>query len=374
MPAVTYSISLNGSPPPPEVLGAIQMLQVEDHANLADMLRLRVQVAPRHGISGWAVLDDDVFGRLTPLCVKVQVGSELAVPLIESYVIETKASLANEPGKSFLEVVAMDPTVLMSLDEKVRAWPNMSDSDIAAVVFGEHGFQSDVETTTVRYQEQDTTLMQRGTDIRFLLQLAQRNGYECFVELDERSGRPVGHFHKPRVDQTPQGVLSVNWGEATNVNRFEARFDMLRPVQAAASSLDIASQSSQTGQAREASLRPLGRGGTVDPNRPRRVLVSQTGLAQTAELQNYTQALVDESAFALLAEGELNTVAYGGLLRAKRAVAVRGAGRQFSGLYYVEKVQHTFTGKEYVQKFTLRRNALGLMGQEKFVEDRALPA
>ena len=374
MPEVAYTITLNGAPPSPAVMGAIQMLQVEDHADLADILRLRVQVAQGNGAGGWRVLDEDLFSRLTPIGVRVQVGSGPATPLIEAYVIETSANFDNEPGRSFLDVVALDPTVLMSLDEKVRSWPNMADSDIAATIFGEYGFQTDVESTNVRYQEQDTTMIQRGTDIRFLLQLARRNGYECFVELDEHGGRPVGHFHKPHLDRTPQGVLSISLGEATNVNRFRARFDMLRPVQAAASSLDIATQSDQDGQARETSLRSLGKGGTLDPNRPRRVLLSQTGLTQTSELQNYAQAFVDESAFALLAEGELNTVAYGGVLRAKRAVAVRGAGRQFSGFYYVEKVQHTFSSQGYVQKFNLRRNALGLMGQEKFTEDRALPA
>jgi hypothetical protein len=52
---------------------------------------------------------------------------------------------------------------------------------------------------------------------------------------------------------------------------------------------------------------------------------------------------------------------------------VRGAGRQFSGTYYVQKVLHTLTGDGYTQRFTLRRNALGLSGSESFVENNALP-
>ena len=65
---------------------------------------------------------------------------------------------------------------------------------------------------------------------------------------------------------------------------------------------------------------------------------------------------------AITAEGELNTVAYGGMLRAKRPIMVRGAGRQFSGTYYVERVHHIFTPESYTQRFTLRRNAVGLAG------------
>ena len=53
---------------------------------------------------------------------------------------------------------------------------------------------------------------------------------------------------------------------------------------------------------------------------------------------------------------------------------VRGVGRQFSGRYYVERVLHTIGGDgTYTQRFTLRRNATGLTGQENFRSDDASP-
>ncbi|MCM3906046.1 MAG: hypothetical protein ND866_30550, partial [Pyrinomonadaceae bacterium] len=60
--------------------------------------------------------------------------------------------------------------------------------------------------------------------------------------------------------------------------------------------------------------------------------------------------------------------------RAKRPILVRGAGQQFSGTYYVERVNHILTPDSYKQNFTLRRNAVGLSGQESFVASTALPA
>jgi phage protein D len=373
VPSVSYTLLIDGSPAPPEVLATVLHLEVEDHAEMADMLRMRVLIGVRESAAGWALLDDELFSRLTNLRVLVNVGSGPVDPLIDAYVVETRSELSNTPGKSYLDIVAMDPTVLLSLDEKVRAWPNMSDSEVATTIFGEHGLEADVEATTVSYDEDSTTTMQRGTDMRLLTQLARRNGFEVFVEMDAASRRLIGHFHKPRVDSTPQGVLSVNLGEATNVNTFQARFDMMRPAQAQARSLDIESREGQEGQADSSSLKRLGKGATVDPDRPRRVLVSQTGLSQAGELQAYSQALVDQSSFAILAEGELSTAAYGSLLRAKRLVSVRGAGSQFSGTYYVKRVLHQFTGDGHLQKFSLRRNATGLAGQESFTEDRALP-
>lgn len=370
MPASSYKLLLDGSPPPAAVVGAIQEIIVEDHADMADMIRLRVGIAVERNGSKWSALDDDVFPRLANLRLSAIVGSNGEETLIDGYVIETQASFSNAPGQSYLDVVGMDPTVLMNLEEKVKAWPNMSDSSIATAIFAEHGLRPDVEDTQPTRQELAETPIQRGTDIKFLQQLAARNGFECYVDVDPLTGVKVGHFHKPRVEEQPQGVLTVNMGSATNVNAFRARFEMLKPVVAEVAGLAIESQSDQDAEEEEGETRNMGNEESSS-DRPRRVLVSQSGLHDAGELQRLAAAVVDRSAFAITAEGELNTLAYGGILRAKRPVLVRGAGQRFSGLYYVERVLHSFTGRGYRQLFKLRRNALGLTGQESFREERA---
>jgi phage protein D len=373
VPAVAYTLLADGVPASPDLLEVIQEIEVEDHAQMADMVRIRLSTAVDGAGSGWTVLDDDLFARLTKIKIVVTVGSGPAETLIEAHVIEHQSELSNEPGESVVEVVAMDPTVLMNLEEKVRPWPNMADSDIAAVVFGEYGFDADVEATQPARPEVDHLSTQRGTDIQFLQYLAERNGYECYVEVAARDGRIEGHFHPPRLETKPQGVLSINMGEATNINSFKASYDMLGPTTVQVTGVDIESHSDQPAAVEEAALAELGRAAALEPDRPRRVLPSQTGLTLSGELQTYAQAVVDRSSWAITAEGELNTVAYGGLLRAKRPVLVRGAGRQFSGLYYVERVLHTLTADTYVQRFALKRNALGLTQRESFGEDKALP-
>lgn len=374
MTAISYKLFINGSPADAELMEAIQQLEVEDHADIADMLRMRIAIAPGNGCSGWTVLDEKRFHRLADIKVTVTVGSGPAEPLIQTYVTETNANFSNQPGQSILNVIAMDPTILMNLEEKTHSWPDMSDSDIATAIFSDkkYNFQPIVKTTKWRRQEVDQTVTQRGTDIQFLRQLARRNGFECYVELNPDNGVIEGHFHPPQLDRKPQGVLSVNMGEATNANSFSARYDMLRPTTAKVTGVDIGSQSNQQAQTNSLSLNSLGKQPALNGDRPRRVLLSRTGMDQTGELQTYAQSVVDQSAWAITAEGELNTVAYGGILRAKRPVNVRGTGRQFSGTYYVQRVHHTFTGDGYTQRFTLRRNALGLEGGEQFRKDRAL--
>ena len=160
-----------------------------------------------------------------------------------------------------MNVVAMDPTVLMNLEEKVKPWPNMADSDVANAIFSspEYRFTPIVDTTTWRRQENDQTLIQRGTDIQFLQQLARRNGFEVYVETNGLTGGVEGHFHAPRLNLPPQGVLSVNMRDATNVNSFNARFDMLRPATAQATNLDVESRENQQAQVGSSRLTALGR-------------------------------------------------------------------------------------------------------------------
>jgi phage protein D len=372
MGQIAYTLYIDDSPAPPELIGVIQHLEVEDHADMADMVRMSVAISVRDGCGSWNVIDENTFQRLTKLRIEVNVGSGKTEPLIEAYVIETNADFANQPGQSVLNVVAMEPTVRMNLKEKVRAWPNMADSDIAEQIFDDYKFTAVVDPTQPSRDELDHTEMQRGTDIQFLQALAQRNGYECYVELNPESGKVAGHFHKPKLQQPPQGVLSVNMGEATNVNSFHARYDMLKPTTVLAANVDVHSKEQQSGDSDSLGDKALGSASTVYTDDSRQVLLSGTGLAQTGELQTAAQAEVDRSSWAITAEGDVNTVAYGDVVRAKRPIMVRGAGLQFSGTYYVESVLHTFSGNGYTQHFTLRRNAAGVQKQDDFTKNDAL--
>jgi phage protein D len=375
MPAVTYTLLIDGVPASQDLLQAIQQIEVEDHANMADMVRLSVVIGIKDGCSGWSFVDENIFQRLTKLQIKLAVGSGLAETLINAYVIETNANFANQPGSSTLHVVAMDPTVLMNLQEVVKPWPNRSDSEVAREIFTapEYGFTPIVDTTNWRHQENEQILMQRGTDIQFLQELARRNGFEIYVETNGTTGAVEGHFHAPRLDLPPQGVLSVNMRDATNVNSFNARFDMLRPATVQATNIDVETREDQQSQISRPRTPVLGRETTLTSHRPRLILPAQTGLPRMGQQQPFAQAIADESALAITADGELNTVAYGGVIRAKRTITVRGAG-PYNGVYYVERVHHVLSPESYKQSFTLRRNALGLSGRERFVASNALPA
>ena len=184
---IGFSLSVNGQPASSDVLNAMRRVEMEDHASMAAMLRLRLAVAVKENGSGWTLLDDDLFTRLAKIKLSVTIGSGPATPLIDAYVVEVETNFSTEPNGSLLTVSAMDSSVLMHLDEKVKAWSNMMDSDVAQSIFSgsDYSFTPVIESTQWTRDENDQTLIQRGTDIQFLQHLAERNGYECFVSTSD---------------------------------------------------------------------------------------------------------------------------------------------------------------------------------------------
>ena len=66
---------------------------------------------------------------------------------------------------------------------------------------------------------------------------------------------------------------------------------------------------------------------------------------------------------AITATGDLDTVRYGSVLRARRLVGVRGAGFHYDGFYYVAKVVHEIDvlQNQATQSFTLKREGTGAL-------------
>src|SRR5277367_5537910 len=69
-------------------------------------------------------------------------------------------------------------------------------------------------------------------------------------------------------------------------------------------------------------------------------------------------AAASQWADAVTGDGSLDVTRFGGILKARQLVGVRGAGPAFDGLYYVKTVTHKIKRGEYKQDFKLSRNGL----------------
>ena len=152
----------------------------------------------------------------------------------------------------------MDASVLMSLEEKIATWPNMADSDIVEqIVAGTYRLQIQADTTSTVHQENDTTIVQRGTDIQFVRDLALRNGLEFYFETDKDSGNVVAHLQAPQLAGTPQPDLAIQFGDQSNLRSFSARLNGLRPLNVKTEQMDVKANSPNTAQAGNIQLAAL---------------------------------------------------------------------------------------------------------------------
>ena len=363
---VTYTLQIDELPAPPELLNALQEIEIDCSLAEASVFRLRFGIT-KTGVGDWSILDVDPFLPLTPISLRIQRGYEPPMAVINGYVTEHAIGSADAPGSSTLDVTGMDVTLLMNMSETVVAWPNMADSEIAATIFAQKHIVPVVDDTTPVLVEPDGTTIQRGTDIRFLRRLARRNGFDCYVQPDPLTGQDVGYFRARELEGEPEAVLSVNFGADTNVREFNVSYQLAKPTAAMSTGLDTLTKTSQPAFALTTLELPLGLEGTLARELPPGVVLpAGTGLMRTAELQGALQATVDRSSWAVSATGTVGSdvpvLAPGGLLN------IRGLGRLYNGSYYLTRVRHLIAAGDYTQRFEAERNAVSETGAELYVE------
>lgn len=346
----------------PALYPDIISLEVEDDHQLASIFKIKLAIQlQRDGT--WTYIDDE---HLT-LWNKVEISAgfpDNVIKIMTGYITHLKPYFAQNITGSYLEVFGMDKSVLMDREEKLKAWPEKKDSDIAREIFSEYDLSPKTDDTNVVHEEAVSTIIQRETDIKFLKRLARRNGYECFVENNS------GYFRKPVLTEPPQKILAIHFGNETNLSFFQADLNLLQPVAVGMYQIDSITKDIRRVQIKNMEQRQLGR----NPNTAllpseipqTKLYLKQTVTTNRAEMQALCQGVYDESAWILEGNGEVNGNLYQDVLRSKRLVTIKGIGERYSGTYYVTNVRHSFDSNGYVQHFKVRKNAVCLDGTEDF--------
>jgi hypothetical protein len=380
----TLLIGLPALPAPPPLVEALQKIEIETSTEIASVFRLRFDLTQSPG-ADWDLIgpqyEETPFRPFTPVQIRVKVGIEIPQTIINGYISGQQVLYANEGGASALEITGMDATMLMNLQEKVVRWP-MPDDQIAEAIFSQYLITPMVSPTLPSLTEPEGTTTQRGTDIRFLRRLAQRHGYECFVQPQPQTGTDLGYFGPATNYPGPaEAVLNVRMGPDTNVSDFKIRYDMARPTTAVGSGLDVKTRAPSVfpmfGPATPPPVAglypygvPMGLDDTVTrsfgPQPQPIIFPAETGEFTAPGLSTATQAIVNRSSWAVMAEGTVGPDV--GVLRPGGTINVRGAGLFFNGSYYVTRVSHTIESGSYIQKFEAQRNAVKMTGSELFVQ------
>lgn len=285
--------------------------------------------------------------------------------LIDGIITHQQLSPSNDPGKSTLTVTGEDVSVMMDLHEQAVTWPNLPDFGIVAALiesYGQYGLvplvippaSVDVPVSS------DWTPAQNTTDYKYIQSLASNNSFVFFIAPTSIPMVNTAYWGPPVMVGASQTSLCFNMGDQTNVNSISFSYDALGPALLSGQFVDRETDQTLSVEIYSSNLPQLSSMPAWLVNLPntRSVLFQGNGLnAQEAQVR--AQAATNDSSQAISATGELDSLSYGGILRARQLVGVKGAGYSYDGLYYVKSVTHSIKLGEYTQSFTITREGVG---------------
>jgi hypothetical protein len=310
---------------------------------------------------GYGLLQSRIFkpGNRVILGVVINV---LPQVLIDGIITHHQVMPGNQPGESRLVVTGEDISLKLDLEEKSEIFPNQSDSVIVTGLLAQYadlGLVPKLTPTTDFPIEIDRVPTQQGTDLGYIQELAQRNGFVFYLEPTAVPGLNTAYWGLENRLGLPQPPLSLNMGSETNVDSpINFIHNALGPASPVVTIVEPNSRMPITIPLPTGLQPPLAR----QPTAPLRRTIdrSSAGLSPTQAAQRILAA-TGQTADAVTATGEVDAVRYGRVLRSRRLVSVRGVGDDFGGFYYVKEVTHQISVGQYRQRFTLTREGTGAL-------------
>ncbi len=209
--------------------------------------------------------------------------------------------------------------------------------------------KSNIEPTTVIYPQMQ---IQEENDYLFIRSLADKNGYEFFID------NSTLHFRSPPVEQTSS--ITLRYGQEIlgfkpefNVEKEVSKVKVVglefsgdkKPIVGEASVKDIDSSSSNTASGIKALLKKLNRI-EYEVREPVKTVEEAIERAQSI-LQNHSTNLF---------KGEVKSIGIPDL-KPGITIALSGLGSRFSRDYYIEKTIHSFSDQGYETTVSVRGSA-----------------
>jgi hypothetical protein len=346
-------------PAPYEVTSALARVEVTSDADSRDGFQIRLRLAKEGGLD-YGILQRGYLRPFQRVIVALLVG---AVPevLIDGVVTHEQVTPGEEPGSATLTVMGRDIGQMLDLEEKNREFPNQPDFLIASRVIGEYARYGLVPAPTPTPEVPiflQRIPRQHETDLQLLHRLARANGYVFYIE-PVTLGVNLAYWGPENRLGVPQPALTMNMGAATNVRGLHFSNDGLASVAVEGSFVEpITGTTLPIPPLPPLKVPPLA--ATPAPAR-RKVLTRDTAQANPVRAMLGAVSAASRAPDPVTGQGELDVARYGGVLRARRLVGVRGVGYTYDGNYYVRRVSHVIENGQYTQSFSLSREGTGAL-------------
>lgn len=285
-------------------------------------------------------------------------------PIMDGIITKHQLAPSDEPGASKLTVTGEDVSVMMDLEKVQRPYPQLGDNLIVGLILLpymiDYGIVPQIMVPSdplVRpVTEQTRSQTSKETDRDFITKLAAKHGFVFYVEPGPTPLANFAYWGPPPRLTLPQPALSVNMGPGSNVETMSFSYNELSPKALTYTKSDGGSETVDT-----YSRRPPLAARVPDPRQSDFLGDGPDGETDAAKRVR-AQGEVDKSFDNVVtAEGTLDALRYGRILKPRSLVDVRGAGDSFDGRFYVKSVTHTIDVKKglYKQKFSLSREGVG---------------
>jgi hypothetical protein len=284
--------------------------------------------------------------------------------IMDGIVTRQELTPSSEPGQSTLTVTGEDLSILMDVVEmpfmRYPATPDIGRIYLILAKYLAFGivplaippFINDVPLPTGEIPTH------QGTDLAYLKKLANDHGYVFYVEPGPLPGESIAYWGPDIRIPVPQPALNINMDAHTNVESLSFSLDGLAkkiivlnvfdkvtgkiPVPVPLPNLNIFKP-------------PLG----LRPTVPSRVeFPDWSSKEQFPSVLDKALGVLARASDSITAQGSLDVLRYGHVLRSRMLVGVRGAGLAYDGLYYVNSVTHNIKRGDYKQSFELSRDGL----------------
>jgi hypothetical protein len=350
------------APAPVPVIEALQSVQVNSGRDRSGF-QLTFSVSKNSPVQ-LALLPAGYFDPIVTRVVITVVLNGMPNVLMDGFITRQELQPSNEAGKSTLTITGEDVSLYMDFLPKFTPYPAMPDAVRVGTILSQYAFLGVVPAVTppiisTVQRLTDKVENQGGmTDRAYIKKLASRNGYVFYIEPGPLPSQNVAYFGPDISVPVPQHALNVNMDAHTNVESLSFSLDGMAKKICIFTILDPATKKVPIPI-------PLPNLSAVKPplglrlTPPAKVELHNKGadLAPDEAAREILSFLMNNST-AISANGSLDVMRYGQILKARTLVGVRGAGISYDGLYFVDSVTHKIKLGEYKQNFTLSRDGL----------------
>lgn len=345
--------------PQPDLLGALTDVEVVNDADQGDGFRLTFRVG-KDALGLYDVLDRGTLDPMTRVWVAVVMGVVPEV-LADGLVTRHHVVPGRRPGEATFAVDGGELTGKLDLDEHDDSHDNQPDSVIVTKLLlrrPELGLLPQVTPTTDVPIELQRIPGQHETDLGFIRRAAERNGF-VFYLAPVTLGANRAYWGPAVRAGLPQPALTTGITGFTNITSLSFGNDALAGVGASGTFVEPLTRTAIPVPALPALRIPPLSGTPASTLRSARLRqVAGAGPLQAALASVATATRAPEP---VTCTGDVDTMRYGAVLRARGLVGVRGAGLSYDGTYYVRSVTHHITKGTYTQSFRLSRDGTGAL-------------